>query len=195
MRRRLSWDKAQAAVAEAKGGTALEQALDKLRCSQRMQSKAVQAQEAEHHVVLKQWDATLGEGVIEQALKALPFLRRHDMQALPSTGLPLIELQLEQTQQRATTLASWACAQRGSNIGSSLEKVWVSQHHTVSEVEQTDVARAAEPQTKVSPCAEAGVCLCTGRGVLLKRLRNALFRDMKQRFKGLQKQELGQGLF
>ena len=189
------WDKALAAVVAAQGGKSIQQALSLLRSSQRTDTQQLQAREKADEQAIEELQKTWGAVAIEKALTLHPALQRYGVRILPVGTFTLLELVLDHVEHRALKLSSWSCAQRGSNIGVSLDSVWERAHQNVQE--PTRGAEEAKPEetAQSSPCQEAGVCLCTGPGLALKKLRNSLLRQMKRLFKGASRQELEDGWF
>ena len=141
---------------------------------------------------LEDFQQTKGAEAVARALEAMPALRRYSLKLVPIGRHTVLELTPDQIQQRATRLASWACGQRGSNVGSNLDRLWAERHQTITEPSASQAEHGQHPSSK---CADAGVCLCTGAGLGLKQLHNALLRMMKRRFQGKAKQELADGLY
>lgn len=148
------------------------------RTTLRDDAAAQRQRQAKETMVLEAWAERVGKDLVAQVKAALPSLSQQLLQPVPTPKGAFFLLHYADTGGSAA-VASWAHGNNSSNLSTSLREAWASSHRTLLEEEcQPCADEVPEP----SPCLAAGMCLCTGQGIMLKRLNNRFKAAMKEAF-------------
>ena len=179
------FDLALACLKQVQGTGDIGTALRLARSSARLENKKVALQRKQAEDSLSQYHNTHGVDACKELQQALPVLQRHDIKRVAEGAFPVFELQNKKLQEIATQLCSWSCGNRSTNFGPGLDKLWHDLHRTVDtglSLQGESEEDIQELSLKPSICREAGVCLCTGQGLLLKRCRDEVLKKLKSSF-------------
>ena len=176
-------EQAKACLAEGQGSGALQTALRLARAVLRLEGRKHSTRQQEEVETLRKFADGSGEEAATRIKEVLPVLRRHSLRAVPQGGLHFFELLPDLGLTAAEKVASWASSTRSSNFGPALDKLWGDLHQTIDEgLSVPEGGEQEEVKFKPSRCQEAGLCLCTGRGLSLFRCRNQMLRALKTHF-------------
>ena len=131
---------------------------------------------------LQRYDAEVGQKKVEAVQRALPCLQRQSLKCLPSeAGFDHFALVPDAVQNKATSVASYICTQPNSKVGPALSNLWAELHQTIGS-DPAPSSPQPEQRPPPRPCMEAGICICSDNGLVIKRMRNKLLREMKATF-------------
>ena len=131
----------------------------------RLQAAAKKEEEDQNHETLQRFQDTLGKEQVVMAKARLPRVSA-DLRAVPAGDLLLFEVSNSTTVEEAVQCCAWTSSNRASNIGKSLSECWEKQHIMVG---ASAVAGPPRARAKLTKCQQAGVCLCTPAGQLLRK--------------------------
>ena len=174
-------EQAEACIQESGSPCNLALSLRLCRLLVRLENNRSRALQAADDATLRKYESEEGPAALQSLQARLPVLKRHQLVRVPEQAFPLFELMPTKAQEEAVRLCSWTCSSQSSNHGPALDQLWGDIHKTV-EVGLTMQDVEGEVSLKPSRCQEAGVCVCTGPGVQLAALRQALFRSLKKHF-------------
>lgn len=141
----------------------------------------LQSDESERNILVGFQCSTSAEAALALLPPGLPdWVGR--MHAVPCSLAPTLQFRPPVTQLAAGLVAFAKEQSAKSNLRLCMDAWWKGRHRFVSHDDvPKDGADGEGPPP--SPCWVAGVCLCSGRGVLLKRFERNLFRCMKACFR------------
>eukprot|EP00971_Amphidinium_carterae_P352908 6492769-Amphidinium_carterae.6 len=132
--------------------------------------------------ILREFESTTGKQQLNDLLSALPDLR--DEKSL-LTPVPVemgtcfaLSTGIDKTISKA---AGWAASSRKTNVSQSLYQEWQSRHEPVEAHPSVHMPKDEKPH----PCRLAGTCICTGEGILLRKLAGSIRASMKRACPGL----------
>ena len=172
-------DKALAVVAQDQKWTTTATAMRLARSLVRLEHAEHRKASQEEEGKLVEWQKLFGASTVEHMQKVLPCLRQQSWLAVPSPGLPILELQDTSTISSATSLCAALSSTQPTAVG-HLEGFWSQLHTTIDQ--PIGPPPADTPKAKSSKCFDAGVCLCNNQGRRLAKLRQSFLTKMKHTF-------------
>eukprot|EP00971_Amphidinium_carterae_P329653 6462242-Amphidinium_carterae.1 len=138
---------------------------------------------------LEVFDDTLGKQQLKKLCSQLPFLQGLPLKALPAGHLVTFFLE-GAAAQRAFQAVSWSTTQK-TPLGAMLTEAW-ERHHVLDTDPKLDGENV--PGKKLTPCQAAGMCVCKGKGRLVRQCQGRVLQILKQRFNTkLQRETLAAG--
>eukprot|EP00971_Amphidinium_carterae_P327595 6459024-Amphidinium_carterae.4 len=184
-------EKAEHIIGKYASPLELQASLNMARRVSRVESKWLKDKDSDAEAALCSFQDLYGAEKIKSLCQTLPPCQTHLMQVIPDPDLLVYDVQPWGDAKKGELLASVACAGK-CNWGAALDKFWANIHGTVG---AGDCNEGPLPSLAPSPCAAAGVCLCTESGKRHKSLHNYFLKVLKREFKTKErKQSLADGL-
>eukprot|EP00971_Amphidinium_carterae_P308737 6134961-Amphidinium_carterae.1 len=129
---------------------------------------------------LESYDASLGQVATQSLRAALPqvFDASTVMKAIPAPLGPCIQVDHGDVSGTSRAVA-WSQYTRKSNLNQALQEHWNDAHKMIL---RRNVPSITQSEQSLSPCLDAGLCLCSEGGLQLSRLRTQLHKLMKACF-------------
>ena len=152
-----------------------EGVLSALRQAGRAANARQRAEDERLQSILDKYKATVGGELVRGVKRAMPELNSAPLRAVPAVHGVSIECEGPAPLDVAHAV-SWADADaQTSGLSTRISKHWDLLHRVLMEAECPDVPAApAEPE-----CYKHGVCFCSERGKILRRLVNKFLKVMK----------------
>eukprot|EP00971_Amphidinium_carterae_P350440 6491543-Amphidinium_carterae.1 len=137
------------------------------------------------------YQTSLGQEALSKIAAALPGMQlsKDTLTPVPSELGHVFEVHPPDTEKVSESMA-WAAASHTTNVASAFQQQWLLNHKTV-ECDKCEPIGDPPPQPKV--CREAGRCLCSSEGTILKAIKASVLDNMRKRFKGKQRSMLMDG--
>lgn len=127
---------------------------------------------------IRAWQEGPGAAVVAKAKEQHEHLRAQDVFPLPSPQGALI-VAPACDREGLSRAVSWSHTSHATNLSSCLKEDWARMHQplVVDEAAPSNVGVSAP-----APCLEAGFCVCSGDGKVLRRIRDQFLSAMKKAF-------------
>eukprot|EP00971_Amphidinium_carterae_P347987 6490258-Amphidinium_carterae.1 len=171
--------------------TTLQKAMSMAREYCKLEKKRVEEKVQQSKNTISDFERGMGQEALKFLHDALPCTRPFSLSPVASEGAFCFQLHTEKEDPLIAKTLSWASGKGTTNLTAALAADWRAQHISVK---QCDALPAPHPETTNSICLEAGLCLCSQEGKLLKKLRDLLMRSLRSAFaERFNKQLLHQG--
>eukprot|EP00971_Amphidinium_carterae_P082016 1622490-Amphidinium_carterae.5 len=162
------------AAAEQRGATFVVRLAN---CVAKRQSETKNVAAKSVDETLAQYKQNIGDAMVKKMTEVIPEISGHLFMAVPSGRVQCFEV--EDKSMAASIAATAWMSQHKSVVGKQLTNSWTSQHKLLSASECGQLKHKREKHTI---CQEANLCLCSGKGLLLKKFYAKIIECMKKQF-------------
>eukprot|EP00971_Amphidinium_carterae_P341102 6479738-Amphidinium_carterae.2 len=159
-----------------------------VQLARKMMGKAAAHKQQEQQRVqskLHEYEEHIGERQVQSLKNKMPDLEHFDLQSIPSSGPQVFRLKTKAIEAGLSATA-WSFKHRDHGAGQQLNSAWQRQHLLGEDVPVQD----ALPQGQPSRCREAGVCLCSKDGQMLRQMNARLCGLLKKVFQTPERKKL-----